>query len=111
MDLGVGNPRSVAKWLRVPAGNTAKGRPPSAARTAAALTVPSPPAMPSASPRRRRPCGLAEHELQVATVAEPYVRLWQAVRSSISAGTSLPAPLLTTAISPCPAGSAGTGTS
>src|ERR671917_31405 len=41
-------PTSRAKWLSVPAGSTASGRPEATATAAAAATLPSPPATPSA---------------------------------------------------------------
>jgi hypothetical protein len=42
-------PRSLAKWLNVPAGSTASGMPCSRAAAAACWTVPSPPATASTS--------------------------------------------------------------
>ena len=52
-------PRSPAKWLRVPAGNTASGRLRSSAMLAATLTVPSPPATPSTTARSAAACSAA----------------------------------------------------
>src|SRR3954454_23026858 len=51
VSCGVSRPTSRAKWFHVPAATTASGRPCSIATAAAAETLPSPPATPSALAR------------------------------------------------------------
>ncbi len=101
---GPSTPRSYAKWLRVPPGRTARGRPWRRATAAPAFTVPSPPHTPST---RARAAAFSNSTWRSAgsqtTTSAPG-------RKSVSASarSEVPDAELTTMTRPSPSGSAGT---
>ena len=101
------HPMSLAKWLNVPAGNTASGRPVSTATAAAHATVPSPPPMPSTSARS---AAARSTSLRLSFLASSTISAFGSSRRT-SRMTRAPVPLpdagLTTTTTPAPSGRGG----
>ena len=106
----VSQPMSLAKWLKVPAGNTASGTPVSTATAAAHDTVPSPPPTASASARcaaaRKAACGSSSSVSSTTSSFGSFSRTSSMTRAPLP----LPDAGLTTSTTPAPSGRCGVST-
>lgn len=100
----VSQPMSFAKWLNVPPGNTASGRPASTAMPAAHATVPSPP--PTARTSQRDAASRSTSSMSSSSSSSTTSAWGSASRTSSTTRAPVPLPEagLITSVTPDPSG-------